>query len=200
MLNFNTDRLFVDTETAGLPTNTDYPVLGALDHWPRTVQIAWERYSKEGEWLESESYIVQPEGFEIPEDAAQVHGITTERARREGTPLRKVLAQLQQSLLRSGFLIAHNIEFDGKILEAEYQRLGTEPNPIWHICHLCTMRSSISFCGLQDRNGRHKYPTLQELHQELFGVSFKDAHDAGADVRACARCFFELERRGVEIS
>ena len=200
MASTSTDCLFIDTETAGLPTNTHYPVINALKHWPRVVQVAWERYTIEGEPIESESYIVQPEGFDIPEDATDVHGITTERALDEGVPLEDVLAMLRQGLESSGSLIAHNIEFDGKVLDAEYQRRGTKPNPMWHIPYFCTMRSSRSFCGLKDANGKRKYPTLTELHQELFGEEFDDAHDARADVKACARCYFELRRRGVRVS
>lgn len=200
MTNFSTDLLFVDTETAGLPTNADFPVIGALDHWPRTVQIAWERYSLDEKRKESHSYLIKPDGFEIPEGATEVHGITTEEAREKGEPLADVLAFLNRALQHSGILVAHNIQFDGKVLDAEYQRQEWNQNPIWHVPHFCTMRSSVFYCDLRDRRDCPKYPTLQELHQTLFGETFPNAHDALADVRACARCFFELERRGVAIS
>jgi len=42
-----------------------------------------------------------------------------------------------------------------------------------------------------------KFPTLEELHTVLFGENFQGAHDALADVRATAKCFFELLRRNV---
>ena len=42
-----------------------------------------------------------------------------------------------------------------------------------------------------------KWPTLQQLYQALFGISLDSSHNAIADVRACAKCFFELERLGV---
>ena len=34
-------------------------------------------------------------------------------------------------------------------------------------------------------------------HAHLFGRSHTQAHDARADVLACARCFYELRRRGL---
>ena len=40
-------------------------------------------------------------------------------------------------------------------------------------------------------------PTLEELHISLFGAAFQSAHNALADARACAKCYFELRRRGV---
>lgn len=42
---------------------------------------------------------------------------------------------------------------------------------------------------------RNKWPTLQELHTFLFGVGFEGAHDALVDVRACAKCYWEIQRR-----
>jgi DNA polymerase III epsilon subunit-like protein len=59
------------------------------------------------------------------------------------------------------------------------------------------MRSSTSFCRIPGGPRGYKWPKLQELHQALFSVEFDAAHDAVADVRACAKCFFELKRRGV---
>jgi hypothetical protein len=53
------------------------------------------------------------------------------------------------------------------------------------------------YCALPRKNGGYKPPKLIELHEILFGESFVGAHDAAADVRACARCFFELKKRGV---
>jgi DNA polymerase III epsilon subunit-like protein len=58
------------------------------------------------------------------------------------------------------------------------------------------MQSSTDFCKIKGRRG-YKWPSLEELHILLFGDTFESAHSALADVRACAKCFFELKRRGV---
>jgi hypothetical protein len=39
--------------------------------------------------------------------------------------------------------------------------------------------------------------SLGALHQHLFGCGFESAHEALADVKATARCFFELKRLGL---
>jgi hypothetical protein len=57
------------------------------------------------------------------------------------------------------------------------------------------MMQSTEICHIPGPYG-FKWPTLAQLHQELFQTTFEDAHDAGADVAACAKCFFELKRRG----
>ena len=36
-----------------------------------------------------------------------------------------------------------------------------------------------------------------ELHSKLFGGGFEGRHDALGDVRATARCYFELQVRGI---
>ena len=38
---------------------------------------------------------------------------------------------------------------------------------------------------------------LNELHLQLFETEFTDSHNASADVEACARCYFELRKRGI---
>ena len=71
--------LFFDTETTGLPRNYKAP-LTAFDNWPRMVQIAWMQYDESGSLLSETSYIIKPEGYQIPEAVSKLHGITTERA------------------------------------------------------------------------------------------------------------------------
>jgi DNA polymerase-3 subunit epsilon len=61
---------------------------------------------------------------------------------------------------------------------------------------ICTMMKSTSFCKLPAKRG-YKWPKLDELHQTLFGCDFEGAHDAGSDVLATVKCFFELVRLGV---
>jgi len=62
---------------------------------------------------------------------------------------------------------------------------------------ICTMMKSTSFCKIPGANGRPKWPKLEELYHKLFNKSFAGAHNALADVEACAECFYELVRLGV---
>ena len=58
------------------------------------------------------------------------------------------------------------------------------------------MRQSAEFYGVKSKYG-FKWPKLSQLHKKLFGSDFDEAHDAEADVAACARCFFALKDQGV---
>jgi DNA polymerase III epsilon subunit-like protein len=186
--------IFFDTETTGLPRNWKAPVTD-LANWPRLVQIAWESYGAEGEKMGEESFIIKPEGFTIPADSAKVHGISTERALQEGAPLLEVLQKFYNLVNEAETLVAHNISFDEKIIGAEFLRVRME-NILDKKKKICTMENSTKLCAIPGPYGL-KWPKLAELHQKLFGTDFEEAHNAAVDIRATARCFWEMKRQGI---
>lgn len=186
--------LFFDTETTGLPRNQRAP-LSDFANWPRMVQIAWLAVNETGKECTSGEFIIRPDGYKIPPDAARVHGITTERAESEGVPLAGVLVAFSQAVSVSSMVVAHNFSFDSKIVGAELLR-AKMINGLQKRRHYCTMEASTNFCRLPGPYG-YKWPRLDELYRALFEKKLDGAHRAMADVRACAECFFELRRRGI---
>jgi len=184
--------LIFDTETTGLPKSWRVSV-HKLDNWPRMVQLAWSLRDEEGEVLQECSNIIKPEGFTIPEEVSRIHGITTEKAIRDGELLANVLNEFCKVIDREDLtLVAHNMGFDEKIVGAELLRMNIKSN-FFALPKICTMKSTINFCNLPNQ----KYPKLEELYYILFKTVFKDAHRADNDVAACARCFFELKKKKV---
>jgi len=157
--------------------------------------LAWLIYDSDGRQLDSRSFIVKPEGFQIPLEATKIHGISNQRALAEGRELREILQTFVKAIDRTDFLVAHNIDFDAKIVGAELLRTGV-PNQLFNRPHICTMKSTTDFCRIQGPNG-YKWPTLSELYLTLFGRTFPEAHNAAADVEALARCFFRLKELNV---
>lgn len=144
--------------------------------------------------------IIKPDGFSIPADSVAVHGITTERALREGLPLNDVLEEFATDLSIAEYIVGHNIDFDQHIVGAELCRIGMNFNALMDKPCTCTMKTSTKFCAIPNPNiyfGGYKWPSLQELYQKLFNRSFEDAHDALADITATKDCYFELKRRGI---
>lgn len=186
--------LFFDTETTGLPLNWQAP-LEDLNNWPRLVQLAWLLTDEKGKEINRQNLIIKPKGFEIPEAAFAVHGISTERAQREGIALNFALTQFAESIKISKILVAHNMNYDEMIMGAEFLRERFK-NELFNRLKVCTMIGSIDFCKIENSRG-YKWPKLIELHEKLFGFGFEGAHDALADVRACSRCFFELRKRRI---
>jgi DNA polymerase III epsilon subunit-like protein len=188
--------VFFDTETTGIPLDHNAPA-SDVENWPRVVQIAWTLIDREGSELRSQAFIVRPDGFEIPLNASRIHGITTDRARREGADIALALAEFSKDVSDASEIVAHNIQFDERVVGAEFIRAGHKQSPLSGKRLHCTMRSSTDFCRLPGGRRGYKWPTLDQLHRILFGASFGMSHNATADVRACVKCYFELQRRGI---
>ena len=189
--------LIFDTETTGLPKDWKKPYTDT-DNWPRAIQIAWQLHDDLGELIEAKEYLIQPIGFDIPYDAEKIHGISTEYALHEGVTLERAMAEFQEAIAKSKFIVGQNVGFDKNIIGCEFHRLGLgnewQNLPVLDTCTEVTA----TMCKLPGgRGGKYKLPTLSELHKELFDEPFAEAHNATADVEATTRCFFELIRREV---
>ena len=189
--------IIFDTETTGLPRNWNAPMTDT-DNWPRVVQIAWQLHDDMGEMIEHRDHLIYPDGYDIPYDSEQIHGISTALAKDQGVPLETALLEFNEALGKAKFVVGQNIKFDLNVWGCEFHRLGIETAMVeMPILDTCT-ETTASLCQIPGgRGGKFKLPTLTELHQYLFQQPFAEAHNATADVEATTRCFFELVRRGV---
>lgn len=184
--------LFFDTETTGKAKNFNASFKD-IDNWPRITQLAWQVYSKEGKLFKSYSSLIKPDGWEIPKEQFFIdNNMSTERCEKDGVDLKKVIDLFVIELNQCKFLLAHNMSFDLNVMACEMFRTGitAENKPV----KFCTMKSMTDIMQLPGPYG-FKYPSLNELHNWLFGCSFEGAHDALDDVKATAKCFFELKRK-----
>jgi DNA polymerase-3 subunit epsilon len=187
--------LFFDTETTGLH-NPNLPP--ADPEQPYLVQLAAQLCSSAGAVISEFSVIVR-QNVEIPESAAKVHGITTERAHLYGINVRSALSLFVHFYSRARLLVAHNIAFDINILETELARYNGQPRPISKE-RFCTMNAAAPIVNLPPTArmlaagfNKPKAPKLEECIQYFFGEKLEGAHDAMNDVRACARVYFHLQ-------
>jgi len=188
--------LIYDTETTGLPKDYNAP-LTDFDNWPRVIQIAWQLHDTEGKLIEAQNFIIKPEGFVIPRGSEKIHGISTDRAIREGHELSDVLNEFNKVLQKATVVAGHNIEFDNNITGAEFLRKEMKTS-LFDKKMVDTIPVSTAYCQLPGgKYGKFKWPTLEELHEKLFDEPFVAAHNAAADVQATARCFLELIRLGL---
>ena len=115
---------------------------------------------------------------------------------RRGADLHSVVKEFLLALNGTGTrLVAHNIAFDLRVVDAELRLLKID-FPFGDLPRYCTMLNTVELCGIPKRGGGLKWPSLQELHLRLFGQYFQGAHNAENDVNATVRCFFELMRLG----
>lgn len=186
--------LVFDTETTG---KADFHAMADAPQQPHLVQIGAQLLGFDLTVRAEINFIVKPEGYTIPKEASDVHGITTEIAQEYGFPLREVLSSLIQIAQRATCRVAHNLDFDDLVVGAAFRRSHLLcVNPFGFTDNgFCTMRAMTPICELPGPYGL-KWPKLTEAYRHCFGKDFEGAHDAMADVRACA---LELGRRAVLI-
>lgn len=204
-----------DTETTGLPERKSYDVYYPYTQlekyeFSRLVSIAWAVYDG-GEKIVSRYFIIKPVGFTINNSskATEIHGITKEIAEEQGVDIHTVflalLGDIDVEHLHT--LVAHNLEFDWHILLSEISRTSRGKNSqekvrvaddllklVLSLKKHCTMKMGTSVVKIPHRYARSgwKYPSMQELHEHLFGEQFTNAHNAEADMVACNACYQRL--------
>lgn len=187
--------LFFDTETTGVPKNYKGDVRD-LNNWPRVIQLAWALYDKDGTLLKEKVSLIHPDGWEVPKEKFWIdNGFTTEENRRLGSPILHQLNHFRNQINECEYIIAHNMAFDYPIIASEMIRANVKANK--RPMKFCTMEASTDICKIPGQYGKFKWPKLEELHQFLFQEGFDGAHDAMNDVKACAKCFFEMKDRSL---
>lgn len=185
----NKYHLIFDTETTGLPKNFNAPI-SDINNWPRLVQLSF--ILVKGDDRKEFDFIIKPNGFKIPQEATNVHGISQEKALKEGVSIDFALKIFLAIMEESNVLVAHNLSFDLGIIGAEFYRInyGTFlENNLRRLEHFCTMKESLI---RGSHGGGTKWPKLIELYRNLFNEEFEGAHNSLIDTRACERCYFEM--------
>ncbi|MEU3600313.1 exonuclease domain-containing protein [Streptomyces sp. NPDC006798] len=163
----------------------DLETTGTEPREARIVTAAVVRTGPDGV-LDRRVWLADP-GIRIPEQAAAIHGITTERATADGRPAPEVADEVAAALCghwaRGVPVVVYNAPFDLTLLGAELDRHGlpsladrldgAAPGPV--IDPLTVDRAV-------DRYRRGKR-TLEAAAAE-YGVALADAHDATADAEA----------------
>ena len=193
--------LIIDSETSGIPARGEVVTSPA---YPHIVELAALLVDDEAEReVASFSLVVRPDGWEIGDDIAAVHGITHARALRVGVPLMVALGAYLNLRAVADEVAGHNVAFDLGIVSAAIHRLGRNPSRPGPDRVVCTAELGTPICQLPPTEkmvaagygANFKKPSLSELHAYLFGEPHENAHSALADCRATARCLAEIRRR-----
>jgi DNA polymerase-3 subunit epsilon len=135
-----------------------------------------------GQVLEHHEWLADP-GVDIPEEAAAIHGVTTQHARAHGLPVADVVGGISSTLARlfaAGVpVLAFNARYDFTVLAHEGLRNAVwtpEPSPVI---------DPYVMDKQADRYRRGKR-TLTALC-EHYGIGFENAHTSAADVLATLR-------------
>jgi len=187
--------MFFDTETTGF-----YQKGSAVDDptQPYVVQLAAQLCEDEGDVVSSFNFIVNND-VDIPEQAAKIHGITTQKACEFGVGIEFAMAAFSHLYHRSDLIVAHNIAFDKQIMETAIARHYKATRPITKPM-FCTMKAASPIINLPPTDrmiaagiNKPKAPKLEECIKHFFDEDLEGAHDAMVDVAACHRVYFHLK-------
>jgi DNA polymerase III epsilon subunit-like protein len=185
-----------DTETTGV-TRANPQEYQKYNN-ARMIQLAiivYKLSNGKADLIGTYSWYVKPEGFQIQEG---VHGITHDKAVKQGLPIVSVLQEVQKILTDVELLLAHNFQFDHGILSAEIYRYLAETMDESFLPLLVKLNTTSYFCTMKGLaclfDGRH--PNLTNLHKKVMGKDFDNKHDAIYDTKAVMDIFLNLYQKG----
>jgi DNA polymerase III epsilon subunit-like protein len=208
--------LVFDTETSGLPPKRFHNNVTEqnVNMWPHTAQFSYVVYNTYTDSVETlEDTIVKvPKHIVLNGDSEKIHGITNEMSAHQGVDIEVVLRKFIRHLESVDQVVGHNIEFDLNMVRAECYRLMCNVERAHHFkddylaflsklsttpCY-CTMQANVERCNIVAVSPKGKtyvkWPTLQELHVELFHCVPSNLHNSLVDVIVCLRCYCKILR------
>lgn len=176
--------LVFDTETTGIDVFND-----------RIVQLFIATADSEGNLLETWEWIIDP-GVEVPEEASNVHGFTTEYLRENGQDPLGALTAALDVFEEWGELtfVAYNLSFDLIILDSEMRRHGAIES-FGHDTAGYLLFDPLVVDRAKDkfRKGKRKLENVAPH----YGVPFNpdEAHKADYDVKVTAKVAAAVAKR-----
>lgn len=195
--------LFYDCETTGIP---DFKARSNDPSQPHILQLAGELHDDARQVVKSMDRIIRPDGWVVPQNIAELTGITQEKAMDLGVPIREAVDEFLALHGQCRHTVAHNDSFDRWMLRIELIRLGMDAvADRWKEAPaFCTCKAATPVCNLPPTEkmiatGRRtpKSPKLEEAFRFFMGHEPESAyHDAMNDVHATAAIFYRLQELG----
>lgn len=198
-----------DTETTGLflfrDKDTGEPVPADDPRQPRLASAAFIICDAEGREIHREKRYVKPDGWTMEEyaqrsiaegktPASEINGLTDEFLEEHGVPVAEILDLWEGYIKQGSRAVAHNAQFDAKMMRAELRRAG-RPDLFEETLQSCTMRSCKAYKDQGMPIKRGQFVSL-EAACEFFGIVLENAHDAMADAEACRAILERLLQDG----
>lgn len=192
--------IFFDTETTGLP---DWKNPSEAENQPHIVQIAAHLVDlRTREIKDTINVIIKPDGWTIPQEVTDIHGITTDAALEVGEPENDVLQKFL-AMWSGRIRIAHNTTFDNRIIRIATKRYCDDATiDAWKDGQYeCTGILSKPIMQMTPKNKfGFKMPKLSEAYKFFTGKELENAHTALADVNACMEIYFSIRDHYADIA
>lgn len=192
--------VFGDTETTGkIPK---YAVSSNLSIMPHMVELGAISVDEESlEVIREINVLIKPDGWTIPEEATNIHGISQEMAEKDGVPIEDVMPEFYEMLKPKNDFIAFNVDFDAKILSASFWRAKASRDHIYGVRRnlKCIMKAATPICKIPSpyRWAKdYKWPRLEEAYEIFFKEKPEVAHRAIDDIRNSIKVYKYLRDNG----
>ena len=205
-----THTLVFDTETTGLPPRTRTRT-ASLSEMPWVIQLACIlfRDSDQAEIGHFSTYVLPTHGDlmgAVPVEKFWIENkLTMDHIAPTAMPLDTTMKIFNQFCRRATRIVAHNMAFDMPRIAECHERIGApDTNSFSSLPRFCTMTTLTPIMQLPanwPRPGQeYKWPNLDEAYRRYCDpAGFDSAHDAMADVRACASLMYAIEKQGIAL-
>lgn len=206
--------LVFDVETTGLLPKAGASTL--ISAYPYITQLSYVIYDmNQKKTVETfDSYVKLPDDVNISPESSEITGITKDICQAKGGDLPTILSQFYNAYKSCDVLIAHNFDFDEKVILVETERnrhkiINIDVNCLTvfnktveelnQIERYCTMKKGISLCNILMESNRagglpkKKYPKLSELFVKLFDMPAPtNLHNSLVDVETTLKCYLKM--------
>lgn len=195
--------VFLDVETSGLPLWNKPSSDPEQPHICQAAAVLVDEDTRDV--ISSFDMIAKPDGWIIPDETAEIHGITTERASEVGVNECLIVSAIWELCSRASHFVAHNAPFERRLIRIALKRfMGDDEADIWKLMPAkCTQKEATALMDLpptakMKAAGRHhkKTANLSEAYEFFTGEPLKEAHTALADTLACMKIYFHMKDLG----
>lgn len=186
----------IDTETTGL---FEFSRPADADGQPRLASIALLACDHDLNLVAATSVLIRPDGWEMPLAAERINGLSTELLTKHGAPVTEVLWRYAEEINWGSIIVAHNADYDTKIMRGEMRRAGM-PDLYGKTRTLCTMKALVDTCAIPKPSGRgYKWPKLSEAMRHCCGREHANAHGALPDAMGCLDLLRFMKANGLSL-
>lgn len=189
--------LFLDEETSGLP---NFKLAADDPAQPYIASICGMLTDQDLNMHGIQYTFIRNDGWSMQAEATRANGITDEHLQRFGIPQYAALLPFAEWLSMGVTMVAHNVQFDWKILRGNLRRVQL-PDYYERTTSFCTMHSNTGVCKLTQANGARKTPSLAEAFKHWFPTDPQPkAHTAYGDVLTLRRIYQKMRDAGMDMT